>query len=212
MAYPQSEYQVVNKLNVPAEYKSSGFVYVMKNKSMPGIYKIGMTTNSPEARAKELSSATGVPSPFTVLAAFHSQNPRVDEKLVHRVFSKFRMSNSREFFSFPTWADIAGALSEIEIMVGPERYSDAAVLAMNETFISFSNEPEIDLSEELCAQGIGGVVGNMSAVKNFLYRAGIDYVKGLIIQHNASLAFLPSGEVVLVKSIEAQHFEKGEKK
>ncbi|WP_053087086.1 GIY-YIG nuclease family protein [Enterobacter kobei] len=82
MAYPQSEYQVVTKLNVPTEYKSSGFVYVMENENMPGIYKIGMTTNSPEARAKELSSATGVPSPFSVLAAFHSQNPRVDEKLV----------------------------------------------------------------------------------------------------------------------------------
>lgn len=211
MAYPQSEYQVVTKLNVPAEYKSSGFVYVMENENMPGIYKIGMTTNSPEARAKELSSATGVPSQFSVLAAFHSQNPRVDEKLVHQVFSDHRVSDSREFFSFPTWADINGALSEIEIMVGPERNADAAVIAMNEAFISFSNESEIDLAEELCEQGIGGVVGNMSAVKNFLYRAGIDYVKGLISQHNASLAFLPGGEVVLVKSIEAQLFEKGEK-
>lgn len=36
MAYPQSEYQVVTKLNVPTEYKSSGFVYVMENENMPG--------------------------------------------------------------------------------------------------------------------------------------------------------------------------------
>ena len=35
-----------------------GFVYVMSNKSMPGIVKVGMSTKMPEERAKELSSAT----------------------------------------------------------------------------------------------------------------------------------------------------------
>ena len=54
----------------------------------PGIYKIGMTKHSPEVRAKEISASTGVPKPFKVIAAFHSNNPASDEKLIHKTFAK----------------------------------------------------------------------------------------------------------------------------
>jgi hypothetical protein len=44
----------------------SGFIYVLINVSMDGLVKIGKTQRDPEKRAIELSSATGVPTPFIV--------------------------------------------------------------------------------------------------------------------------------------------------
>jgi hypothetical protein len=43
-----------------------GFVYVLINPSLPSYVKIGKTTKDPSIRAAELSSATGVPTPFYV--------------------------------------------------------------------------------------------------------------------------------------------------
>lgn len=42
-----------------------GYVYIISNQAMPGIFKIGFTLKDPELRAKELDS-TGVPYPFIV--------------------------------------------------------------------------------------------------------------------------------------------------
>jgi hypothetical protein len=39
-------------------------VYVLTNEAMPGLVKIGLTTDSLESRILQLSSATGVPLPF----------------------------------------------------------------------------------------------------------------------------------------------------
>ena len=47
------------------ERTSKGYVYVLINSSMPNLVKIGKTTKDPNERVKELSSATGVATPFT---------------------------------------------------------------------------------------------------------------------------------------------------
>jgi hypothetical protein len=44
-----------------------GFVYILMNPSMPGLVKIGLTEDTAEARAASLSSASGVPTRFTVV-------------------------------------------------------------------------------------------------------------------------------------------------
>lgn len=185
------EHQVLTDLKVPEDYRSAGFIYVLSNDLMPGVYKIGMTKNSPEARAKEISATTGVPIPFKVLAAFHSNNPRADERMVHEGFADCRVNQNREFFSLAGKNEIEDALIELESIVGPERSANVAHLAVNDVFISFSNEREIDLEEELYEQGIGGVNGNISAIKNYLLRAGINHVKDLINRYHASLVFMP---------------------
>jgi hypothetical protein len=51
------------------ETKQTGYLYCMSNPSMPGILKVGMTKTSektPDLRAKELSTPSGVPSPYKV--------------------------------------------------------------------------------------------------------------------------------------------------
>lgn len=77
---------------------SAGFVYVLGNEAMPGIFKLGMTSKSPYLRAKELSSATGVPSPFVVLCYGEFENARAKEQACHEQLSEYRWSDNREFF------------------------------------------------------------------------------------------------------------------
>lgn len=79
----------------------SGYVYVMINPSLEGMVKIGKTTREPEERAKELSSATGVATPFIVVYKRQFNNCHLAEKLIHTVLSDngFRVNDQREFFS-----------------------------------------------------------------------------------------------------------------
>lgn len=65
---------------------------------MPGLVKIGMTSNVPAKRLKELYT-TGVPYPFHLHYARRIKNPRLVEKQLHKIFQNYRVSNKREFFS-----------------------------------------------------------------------------------------------------------------
>ena len=78
-----------------------GYVYCLSNESMKGLLKIGMTTDDPEERAKELSSATGVPYPFRVEMCKKVANPRAKEKAIHDLLSAlgYRVNEKREFFN-----------------------------------------------------------------------------------------------------------------
>ena len=79
---------------------SSGFVYVMINVSYTGLVKIGKTTKDPDERAKELSSATGVATPFIVVYKRQFNNCHVAEKVIHNVLEEqgYRVNTMREFF------------------------------------------------------------------------------------------------------------------
>jgi hypothetical protein len=81
--------------------EAGGYVYCMSNEGMPGIFKIGMTMDSPESRAKELSGATGVPYPFRVEISKRVHNPREKELAMHELLSVlgFRVNERREFFN-----------------------------------------------------------------------------------------------------------------
>lgn len=73
----------------------------MISPSYKDIVKIGKTTKEPEERAKELSSATGVATPFIVVYKREFSNCHLAEKLIHKVLTEkgCRVNNSREFFS-----------------------------------------------------------------------------------------------------------------
>ncbi|MEX2695839.1 GIY-YIG nuclease family protein [Rhizobium mongolense] len=68
----RSEYNAVLQdtlvVEVPAELDAevAGEVYVLSNPSMPGLVKVGYTTNTALKRASELSGVTGVPTGFKV--------------------------------------------------------------------------------------------------------------------------------------------------
>ncbi|AER33621.1 GIY-YIG nuclease family protein [Pantoea ananatis] len=203
MHEPGDEYQVLTEMKVPDSYKRKGFVYVLKNEYMPDIYKIGMTTNCPDLRAKEISSTTGVPTPFTVLAAYHSKSPKADERMIHEAFAGFRVSEKREFFKLDEHA-LYSLLNELRALVGPERNADAAELALYDSIISFHKEDPIDLDAELMEAGLGGYCGEERSATNFLIRLGISQMKSIISHKLATVVIDCYGQVSLIKNLETQ--------
>ena len=75
-----------------------GIVYVLINKAMPGLVKIGKTTREKvELRMNELYS-TGVPLPFQCVFAGKVEDVTKVEKAFHTAFGPYRINKNREFF------------------------------------------------------------------------------------------------------------------
>ena len=75
----------------------NGYVYVLSNESMPGIYKIGCTSRTPYDRAKDLYT-TGVPSRFVVEYFLYIDNYQYIEKLIHKRLHNYKLN--KEFFKY----------------------------------------------------------------------------------------------------------------
>lgn len=78
---------------VPTEY-----VYVLVNKSMPDMVKIGMTVRDVNERAKEISGATGVPTPWVPVFSFKCFNSYKLEQELHEHLDAVRVAGNREMF------------------------------------------------------------------------------------------------------------------
>ena len=74
-----------------------GLVYVLSNPAMPGLVKIGQTTNEITSRMNELNT-TGVPLPFECLFACEVDDCKVVENALHKAFYPNRVNPRREFF------------------------------------------------------------------------------------------------------------------
>ena len=72
-----------------------GYVYVMSNAAMPGLYKVGCTSRHPNERASDLNN-TSVPSPFVVEYCMLIDNYTNIERLVHKELSAYNFG--KEFF------------------------------------------------------------------------------------------------------------------
>lgn len=76
-----------------------GWIYALVNPSMPeNLVKIGMTTRDVEARVKELSSKTAVPTPFQIVYRKEVSSCRRVEAVIHSKLKKYRYKMNREFF------------------------------------------------------------------------------------------------------------------
>jgi len=85
------------------------WVYVLVNKGVPGICKIGMTTTSVPQRVKEINSATGVITPWFEIYKYKCINSRVLEGAVHQKLEElgYRVNPKREGFEIRSDAAIA---------------------------------------------------------------------------------------------------------
>lgn len=84
--------------------KKPEWVYVLVNKSIPGICKIGMTTNTVDERVKEINQATGVITPWFPVFKYKCINSRLLEKAVHDHLETrgYRVNPRREGFEIPS--------------------------------------------------------------------------------------------------------------
>ena len=63
--------------------EAGGYIYILQNVSLPeSRLKIGRTTIHPDSRASDLSRATGVPTPFTVVWYSETCDCYLAEKIV----------------------------------------------------------------------------------------------------------------------------------
>ncbi len=72
-------------------------VYILVNKDMPGLIKIGRTSGTASERAKKLSQSTSVPSPFEVAYETACDQAKQLERTMHRQLAQYRRPR-REFF------------------------------------------------------------------------------------------------------------------
>ena len=97
------------------EGANPGVVYVMRSGSHGlDVYKIGKTRRPPDVRANELTRATGVPTPFGVLASWEVGDIDVVEREAHRRLRPYRVSRRREFFR----VQLSTIVEEISRIVG----------------------------------------------------------------------------------------------
>ena len=115
--------------------KPIGRVYVLSNKAMPGLVKIGYTYGAVESRVSELSSATGVPIAFQIEFQAECRDPETVERKVHISLSSKRFNASREYFS----VSIKEASHEI--------IKNADELIDSESYFEIKNE--IEKNEEI---------------------------------------------------------------
>ena len=75
---------------------TEGFVYLLSNALMPGIYKIGFTASNPDNRAREISGDYGLPMPFEVLEYWRTKDPYIVEQRIHVALASYKKAG--EFF------------------------------------------------------------------------------------------------------------------
>jgi len=93
-------YYSSRKLGIYAD-KGEGdqWVYILSNPDTPHNHlKIGYTKKTPEERAKEISSGTGIARPFVVEWAYRCFNGEIIERTVHHALKAYRVNNKKEFF------------------------------------------------------------------------------------------------------------------
>jgi T5orf172 domain len=100
---------------------NAGYIYILINPSLSGLLKIGKTTRLPEERAKGLSDATGVPTPFIVAFDEYFEDCDYAEQYFYSLLQQrgLRIAENREFFSIPlkdairTLLDVKATLSTL---------------------------------------------------------------------------------------------------
>jgi hypothetical protein len=74
------------------------WIYILSNPSIPNLLKIGYTNLTPELRAKQISSSTGVATPFKIEWALKCFDGLLFEGEIHKALEDYRITNQREFF------------------------------------------------------------------------------------------------------------------
>jgi hypothetical protein len=97
----------------------AGYVYILYNPSIEGVVKIGSTSGSSEARAAQISGATGIPTAFLVVHEEYVRDCKVVEQRLHTRFGAVRVNPRREFFRVPL-KEAVKALQEVAVEFRPE--------------------------------------------------------------------------------------------
>lgn len=104
-----------------SENGSKGWVYVIVNRGMPGLVKIGCSSKDPQLRATEFSRSAGtaMPYPYEVAYQVWTRNYSQVERLIHRELHGSRIDESgasgKEWFTL----NLEAAISAIRSLLPP---------------------------------------------------------------------------------------------
>lgn len=102
--------------NESPKNRLGGYVYVLTNKQYPSMCKIGMTTNLPENRLKQINNA-GVVIDWVLAFSYKCSRPYDFEQALHSKLSYCRHRNNREFFDLPN-GEVIKIINELGPMFG----------------------------------------------------------------------------------------------
>lgn len=74
-----------------------GFIYVLENPLMSGVFKIGFTASNPDKRAHQISEQYNLPASFSVTAYWRTKDPYIVEQRIHQQLEAYRRGG--EFFA-----------------------------------------------------------------------------------------------------------------
>ncbi|WP_313382839.1 GIY-YIG nuclease family protein [Pantoea sp.] len=194
------EPEEITSMQIPEGFALNGWVYVLSNEAMPGIYKIGMTTTAPEIRAREISQGTGVPMPYVVEHAFHSYNPKQDEAEIHEMLAEHRLNPNREFFSCHMELILDAFMCQGLV----DRDTSVEALADNCNIISFEKKGRLNLSELFDELGIS-TFGDNFAIAEGLIRMACRHIKRQSFEGYSVL--LSEGKAQRIKQEITQQYE-----
>ncbi len=154
-----------------------GYVYVLMNPSMKNLVKIGKTKREPDERAQELSSTTGVPTPFVVVYDCYFESCSEAEVFVHTYLENkgFRVSSNREFFEIP----IKDAIDSV--MKAKEHFGEFDKnKTLDNSDIYTYGEPWDELLEKAKSfrYGIEDIQDDNDAIEYYLKAIKLGYVEG----------------------------------
>ena len=165
----------------------SEFVYILENSSFPGIIKIGRTEREVVQRVKELSSATGVPTEFTVFRQYAVENSTIAERQIHERLSEYRVSDNREFFRLSA----EEAASVLEEVLGKDA----------------QRSPDYDREDDLffAATQIAISLGKIEWPANLTGRLKISYDEALSLIHGLQARGILNSQNELCADLRPEH-------
>jgi hypothetical protein len=113
-----------------------GIVYIVANKAMPNLIKIGITKDNMKGRLNSLSN-TSVPYAFDCEYACEIDDYEAVEKILHTAFQDFRVNPNREFFKM----DKSRVIPLLEHFCIRD-ITDEIDAEINESFEETNSEPE----------------------------------------------------------------------
>lgn len=181
-----------------------GYIYVLINPSMPGLVKIGRTTRNPESREKELSQATGVPTPFIMVYYKYFVDCQFAEEYIHNVLSEFRITHNREFFDVPIY-EVIDLITKLE---------DSTIISYdNRDNVQKKYDSNIDIANDLLVKAynlLWGLDNNLQdyseSLKLFNKAAKLGSIEAY---HGIGCVYLYREKMDIHKALEA--FKKGAK-
>ena len=116
-------------------------VYVLTNPAMPGMVKIGRTSQDDAKTRIDQLYTTGVPVPFTLEYVCKVPNSEEVEKALHLAFAPHRVNPKREFFSI----EASQAIAILKLL----HVQDATIEIENQPTTVAIDQSEVDAGTQL---------------------------------------------------------------